>query len=112
MKLELKYIDYKKWQLLSSFTKNTITVPEGFITDLATIPKIFWSLFEPFNKNYLEASVIHDYLYSKNCPYTFIDRKRADRIFLEVMKDTDANYWKRYILYFAVRIFGEKHFRK
>ncbi len=118
LKLNLKYFSYNKWQLVSSYSYMClgyiIIVPAKFITDLASTPKILWNIFEPFGKGYLRASIIHDYLYSKECKYSyeFIDRKIADRIFLEIMKENGVNFLKRSLMYGAVRIFGRKYFRK
>jgi hypothetical protein len=39
-----------------------VTVPKGFITDLASIPQVFWSLLRP-DGEYAYAAIIHDYLY-------------------------------------------------
>jgi hypothetical protein len=37
-------------------------VPKGFVTDLASIPRPFWSLLPP-NGPYAQAAIVHDYLY-------------------------------------------------
>lgn len=39
-----------------------VDVPKGFVTDFASIPRPFWSLFPP-DAEYAYAAVIHDYLY-------------------------------------------------
>lgn len=36
------------------------TVPKDFISDGATVPRIFWPIFPPVNR-YLIPSIIHDY---------------------------------------------------
>src|SRR5262245_38142541 len=38
------------------------TVPAGFVTDLASIPRIFWSAL-PRDGEYAYAAILHDYLY-------------------------------------------------
>ena len=40
---------------------NTITVPEGFITDLASVPRPMWWAIAPFDV--ARAAIIHDLLY-------------------------------------------------
>ena len=40
-----------------------ITVPEGYITDLASVPRICWIFIAPFDV--ARAAVIHDILYEK-----------------------------------------------
>nr|WP_246752119.1 DUF1353 domain-containing protein [Bradyrhizobium diazoefficiens] len=39
-----------------------MTVPVGFVTDFASIPRAFWSLLRP-DGIYAYAAVIHDWLY-------------------------------------------------
>ncbi|WP_442908701.1 DUF1353 domain-containing protein, partial [Hydrogenovibrio sp. 3SP14C1] len=34
-------------------------VPEGFISDGATVPRIFWPIFPPIGR-YLKATLVHD----------------------------------------------------
>jgi len=77
-------------------------VPKGFITDFATIPRIFWKILPPYDPRYGKAAVIHDFLY-----YTGIgDRRWADDEFLECMKILGAHWPMRTTMYWAVRIFG------
>lgn len=84
-----------------------ITVPKGYKTDLASIPRIFWSILPPFGK-YTAASVLHDFSYFKQA-YT---RRRCDEIFLEAMKVLNVAWWKRRLLFRSVRIFGGFCWRK
>lgn len=115
-KLNLKYFDYNEWQLGSAYgyiiSGSLIIVPKSFVTDLASTPKMLWNIFEPFGRGYLAASIVHDYLYSSSCSYKTINRKLADRIFLEIMKENGVNLVKRQVMYLAVRIFGKKYFRE
>ncbi|EDQ5128059.1 DUF1353 domain-containing protein, partial [Salmonella enterica] len=82
-----------------------IEVPVGFVTDLATVPRIFWSLLPP-DGEYAKAAIIHDYLYH----YPLRNRKESDLIFLDGMKVLGVPKWKRIIMYLAVRIFGWKYY--
>src|SRR5256885_9984018 len=43
-------------------TLEPVEVPKGFVTDLASVPRIFWSYLRP-DGNYAYAAIIHDYLY-------------------------------------------------
>ena len=79
-----------------------ITVPEGFDTDLASIPKLFWNILPPHGK-YGKAAVVHDYCYRTAC----YDRKKSDEIFLDGMKVLKVAKLKRRIIYYAVRWFGK-----
>lgn len=77
------------------------TVPIGFETDGASIPKIFWSwIGSPFTGLYRRAALIHDFLYATQTT----KRLYADRVFLEAMKHLRVSWWKRNIMYRAVRL--------
>lgn len=83
-----------------------IVVPEGFKTDLASVPRIFWSLI-PRSGRYTRAAIIHDYLYDKG----LVSRARADAIFLSQMRKDGVVVWKRLVMYMAVRGFGWRGFK-
>jgi hypothetical protein len=87
----------------------TIVVPANFDTDLASVPRFFWRLFPPCG-TYLEAAVIHDYLYVQGGNGS--DRKRADAIFLEAMKELNVGPVSRRLIWLAVRGFGWLYFYK
>lgn len=82
-------------------SKEVIRVPKGFITDFASVPRLFWMVIPP-DGEYTAAAVVHDYLYHKH----IYKRKRSDKIFLEAMKTLKVPFWKRRIMYRAVRLFG------
>ena len=44
-------------------TTSTITVPKGYITDLASVPRICWTFIAPFDC--ARAAVVHDIMYEK-----------------------------------------------
>lgn len=86
----------------SEDSNEVIKVPKGFVTDGASIPKIFWSIIGgPWGK-YGYAAVVHDYLYHIKI-YT---RKKSDKIFLEAMGVLGVSKWKRITMYWAVRLFA------
>jgi hypothetical protein len=76
----------------------TIIVPKGFITDFASVPRLFWRLFPPFGK-YTPAAVLHDYL----CRKPGFSRAEADKIFLHHMESLGVPFYKRYPMYLGVR---------
>jgi hypothetical protein len=78
-----------------------IEVPEGFVTDFASVPRLFWRIVPPWGR-YSPAAVVHDYLYQS----AKVSRKEADDIFLELMARLGVPRWKRYTMYWAVRGFG------
>lgn len=100
------------FELLQEFryfsSKGIITVPVGFKTDGASIPKVFWSLMDPFGE-YFNAAVIHDFLYSTQGK--FDDRAEVDAIFKEAMFNIGVPWPTREIIYRAVRSFGWRFFK-
>lgn len=100
------------FSLESSFryigTTDMVTVPAGFVTDGASVPRVFWNILQPFGE-YFEAAIIHDYLYSPR--NRFITRERADAIFLEAMKEVGVGWLTRRTIYRAVRLFGWTAFK-
>ena len=87
-----------------------ITVPVGFLTDGASVPKVFWNIFQPFG-SYFPAALIHDFLYSK-ASRRALTRAECDRIFHEAMQDIGVGWLTRRVIYRAVRIGGKRSFKK
>lgn len=78
-----------------------ITVPAGFKTDYASIPKLLWNILPPVGR-YDRAAVIHDYLYQNNG----VTRLQADNVLLEAMRVLNVPAWQRGMIYSGVRIGG------
>jgi hypothetical protein len=97
-------------RMLHSFFVNTfiglVMIPEGFVTDFASVPQFLWGIFPPWGK-YSEAAVVHDFLYTGFFKCT---RKQADQVFLQLMERMEVPLWKRQTMYAAVRMFGGKAF--
>ena len=87
------------WYLDKNFY---VRVKKGWITDGASVPRLFWNIFPPVAGKYLEAAVLHDALYKSQR----VKRSEADRLFYKAMKDLGVAFWKRLIIYLAVRIGG------
>ncbi len=85
----------------------SITAPEGFETDFASIPRLLRTLCPP-NGPWAKAAVIHDALYETG----EISRWISDRIFFEAMGVLKVNLLTRLVMYIAVRAFGWRSFGK
>ncbi len=79
-----------------------VTVPKGFVTDFASIPRAFWSALRP-DGEYAYAAVIHDYLYWTQTR----SRDEADGIFKMAMEDFDVGAVTIETIYGAVRLGGK-----
>jgi len=90
------YIDPKGRQWLA---------PKGYVTDGASIPRVFWSLAgAPFDGQYREAAVIHDmYCDTKSEPW-----QDVHRIFYYANRAAGVSELKSKILYSAVVAGGPK----
>lgn len=106
--VKLEVADEKNWKVTapllyeSSLYSPTITVPEGFITDLSSVPRLP-VVFLLFGDSLKAASVIHDYLYRTQSK---LSRELCDKIFLEAAHVSTNSPKKAYCMYLAVRAFG------
>jgi Protein of unknown function (DUF1353) len=82
-------------------TPAEVTVPCGFVTDLASIPSAFWSELPPAAR-YSYPAIIHDYLYW----FQPCERPEADAVFKAAMEDMRVSSMKILIIYNAVRAGG------
>ena len=107
----------QEWETVEKFTYEVgklgsgeaITVPAGFITDLASIPRIFW-IFYPSDSNYSQASVLHDWMVV-NKGYVdgrYYNYKQTTAIFFEAMGVLNVSYISRKIIYYSVLFFGPR----
>ena len=112
-KLLVKDLMNGKFELISDYIYQienyVIRVPKSFVTDYASIPRIFRPIVLPYGKH-SGASVVHDYLYSKSCELN-IERKKADKIFLEILKEEGVNPILARLMYIAVRCFGKTRYK-
>ena len=83
------------------------TIPKGFVTDFATIPKLLQWLF-PSGGEYKWECVLHDVFYDVTS--VDITREEADNVFKGAMEASGIGWWKVWCLYNAVRVFGEGYF--
>ena len=80
----------------------SITVKKGFDFDGASIPKWLWSIYgSPLNGSY-------DGLYASQK----VSKSISDKIFLDVMKQSNVGYIKRSSMYLAVKMFGGKDWKE
>lgn len=79
-----------------------VSVPPGFVTDLASIPQEFWNLLSP-TARYSYPAIVHDYL----CWFQPCKRDEADSVLKMAMEDIDVPGGKVFIIYNAVRVAGE-----
>ena len=81
------------------------TVPAGFSTDLASIPRLFQSIVPKVGKH-IQPAIVHDWGYAGNTDLTKAD---TDLLFLEGMKASGVWWLRRRVMYLAVRLGGKGH---
>lgn len=125
--LELEYVDGHVWKVTREFDyylagnpefmvsaelafAELIRVPAGFLTDFASVPKIFWNILPPTG-TYGKAAVVHDYLYQTGGLHGKYTKADCDSIFDDAMKVLGVPNWKRWIMYSAVSLFGKGSFK-
>lgn len=82
----------------------TITVPAGFHTDLASVPRLP-VVYLLCGDTSTAAAVVHDYLYGSN----LVDRATADAVLREASAVTGVPAWRRFLMWAGVRCFGASH---
>lgn len=92
------YVDDEKTELIS--------VPVGYRTDFASVPRAFHWLINPVGKHG-KAAVIHDWLCSDEQPKRYNSQQAAD-IFDLALKVLKVPAWRRKAMVWAVKQFGPK----
>lgn len=86
----------------SNVANQLITVPIGFYTDFASVPRWVPIMYALLGDTAHEPAVIHDWLY-----YSAITTKDiADKVLLEAMKCWGMPLWRAYPIYWGVHIGG------
>lgn len=76
-------------------------VPRGFVTDLASIPRLLYAVI-PVNGRHRAAAILHDWLYETQRT----TRAVADALFLEAMADSGVRWSQRWVMWAGVRVGG------
>lgn len=86
------------------------TIPKGFLTDGASIPRVFWGLFQKVDET-INAAIIHDYLCEHHHAYvkevkTYLPRRQIDKIFYEVLREDRVKSFKAKLMYQACKLYS------
>ena len=112
-----------EWSLSSHVTRR-LTIKAGFISDIASVPPVFWALGFPADGLHRAAAVMHDALYQArgHLPSEWVvyresiagrdlvatparfSRRDADRLFGRMMREAGVPQWRRRTMYRAVRL--------
>lgn len=84
----------------------SILIPEGFVTDLASIPAFARWALKP-DGQYAEAAIVHDVMYD----LMLFPRRFADIVFDDAMKRAKVPFPIRKVIYWSVRLMGWRNFQ-
>lgn len=91
----------------SQVLNRIIAIPDGFITDFASVPRFLWETLPPWGK-YGRGSVVHDYLYRTPGQASKDD---ADHVFLECMIVGGVSAVIRDVMFEGVHKFGGSSYK-
>jgi hypothetical protein len=109
------------WALMEDYTVEVcgilITIPKGFQTDLASIPKCLqWCIGRPGENDFRVAGLVHDWLYyvhTARCiatgAWVAVTRNQADNCLYELLKRNGVSAWRYKSIWWAVHEFAEGH---
>ncbi len=100
--IAVSQITNTQWKLLEPVVyegrDSTFTVPRGYVTDFASVPRIFFWLLPSYGA-YTKAAILHDFL----CETKIVSRADADGLFRRTMRELHVPLLRRWIMWAAVR---------
>lgn len=82
-----------------------IVIPEGFETDLASVPRLPIVYFAVGGRGH-KAAVLHDWLYST----VMFSRLLCDQYFYHGLRESGVNYFYAKAMYLGVRVGGGAYY--
>ena len=107
MKVEIHQSDEmgNVYRLLEPLTYRDLTVPVGFESDGASVPRFFWRVvFPPGDTKALRAAMLHDYIYRTH-PAGWT-KSAADELFRKLLIEDGVSRTSAALAYYGVRFFG------
>lgn len=90
------------------FRGELYTVPAGFETDGASIPRWLWPVCgHPLQAPRVVAAIVHDFLYGGGDPEA--TREDADDLYRDMQIALGIPRWKAYVEWAALVMFGKSH---
>lgn len=91
----------------SNTAQRFITVPEGFVTDFASVPRLPL-VFLLVGNTCQKGSVLHDYIYRTG----LLPRLLGDQVHYEANKAAGVPWWLRTLVFIGVRLGGFSSYKK
>jgi len=100
--LVLTPINERDWKLLECWSLRVndkyYTIPADYVTNMASIPRIFWNIYPPSSGRYRKPAVLHDWMCSNNI-------KNRDEIFRDYMLQEGCVLFNVYSFYYSVKLY-------
>jgi hypothetical protein len=102
----------KDWVLLAPLVywpagwTDVLAVPAGFVTDLASVPRVLPLAHALFGDRARRAAALHDYLYT----VCRMPRDRCDALFHEAMLSSGIDRFSAFAMWAGVRIGGGAYY--
>jgi hypothetical protein len=95
------------WQLMEPVVYegkyDNFTVPGGYVTDFASVPRFLHWLVSPYGA-YTNAAIVHDWLITDLIPAKSITSRDTDGIFRRIMEELGVPFATRWLMWGAVRL--------
>lgn len=113
LQVELVSESPKKWRLISpliyqsDLTSQVLTVPAGFETNFASVPRLplaYWLCGGIGDR----AAALHDHLYTTGQ----LIRVTCNALFREALLTCGVSAWRAYLMWSMVRAFGTQHYHQ
>jgi hypothetical protein len=82
--------------------RDTFVVPDGFLTDFASVPRVVIWLFPRFGR-YTPAAVLHDWLVTTGLATGAVSSRDADALFRRVLQELGVPPVRRWLMWCGVR---------
>lgn len=89
-----------RYRLLEDVKVGHYKVPEGFVSDGLSVPRIFWPIVSPASAGF-NASLVHDHALVQGMRWG-----PALTLFENALKRTKVGSFKRWVLVTAVKVYG------
>lgn len=106
--IPVKGYDFKTCRIMKVMVDDKkYSIPKGFKTDLASIPRLLWPIFAPQYSGFVAPAILHDYLYRCN---NHVTRQFADEVLYSALINENVTPFTASKFYLGVRLFGGSHY--
>lgn len=96
----------QQWEVVEPLVyrgrRDTFVVPDGFVTDFASVPRVLVWLVPRFGR-YTPAAVLHDWLVTAGLTTRVVSSRDADGLFRRVLRELGVPPVRRWLMWCGVR---------